>query len=35
MWCVIGGVAAVLLALTLRRMPNPTGPWIRPGLWTR
>jgi hypothetical protein len=35
MWCVIGGVAAVLLALTLRRMPNPAGPWIRPGLWTR
>jgi hypothetical protein len=33
LWCVIGAVAGAMLVLTLRRMPNPTSAWIRPGLW--
>ena len=33
MWLVIGIVAAAWLTVVLRRMPNPSGAWIRPSLW--
>lgn len=33
MWLVIGFVAAAWLTVVLRRMPNPSGAWIRPSLW--